>query len=58
MTVPGFGNVLVRSNKDLDGATNRAYAQQSSAARNRRMHSLGFRKPGENSNNDLNLVKD
>ena len=50
-TVPGFGNVLVGSKNSsvgggaIDPNTNRGKA---TAARNRRMHSLGFRKPGEN----------
>jgi len=48
-TVPGFGNVLVGSkNSTVDPNTNRG---KTAAARNRRLHSLGFRKPGENNTN-------
>lgn len=58
-TVPGFGNVLVGSkNSTVDPNTNRG---KTAAARNRRMHSLGFRKPGENNTNgqanDPNFIR-
>jgi hypothetical protein len=55
-TVPGFGNVLVGSKNSIGGVidpnTNRGKA---TAARNRRMHSLGFRKPGENNSGNRSI---
>lgn len=49
--MPGFGNVLVGSKNNISGIIDpNSNRGKSAAARNRRMHSLGFRKPGENNN--------